>query len=393
MANEYEYQGLAEALAARGRGGDSMLMHVHPAEVEALERMRPGSITINPDTGMPEAFFWMLPALLSGIAGGIGTGLTAAGLPALGLGTLGGAGGVAGALSGVAGAIGAPSAVTGFLAGAAPTAAATVPTIGAGTSVLAGATPGEFLAAEAPLLSGQVTGQGLLNQGIQQAIQQGGFGAGGTGGIGTQMALQPGGIANAATTPFAPPPVSGPELGIPFTPKPVSSFSPGLTGSGRASLIPKTGNIGDGIGQATRAVTRNISGPSGDLITPGIKNVLSGKPLVDAGLGILKGAGKYAAANPLPAAMLGYGAIQAIKGPPETQIPERFRNRNRGDYLGSRSDPGSEGYLNPVWSPQGREQARSGAEGYWDQGDYWTPDEEYFQNIRTGYQHNPYRYG
>ena len=42
----YEHKGIAEGLAAFGRGGDSMLMHVHPAEVEALHSMAPGRCVI-----------------------------------------------------------------------------------------------------------------------------------------------------------------------------------------------------------------------------------------------------------------------------------------------------------------------------------------------------------
>ena len=41
-------------VAAQGRFGDSMLLHVNPAEVKGLASAMP--ITINPDTGQPEAF-------------------------------------------------------------------------------------------------------------------------------------------------------------------------------------------------------------------------------------------------------------------------------------------------------------------------------------------------
>jgi hypothetical protein len=50
---------LAQGLASLGRHGDSMLMHVSPAEVEglsALGKMTGHKLHTNPNTGMPEAF-------------------------------------------------------------------------------------------------------------------------------------------------------------------------------------------------------------------------------------------------------------------------------------------------------------------------------------------------
>ena len=51
---------IANNLAAHGRNGDSMLMHVTPNEVsglQALAQERGGSLTVNPHTGLPEANF------------------------------------------------------------------------------------------------------------------------------------------------------------------------------------------------------------------------------------------------------------------------------------------------------------------------------------------------
>jgi hypothetical protein len=66
----------AQHLASRGRKGDSMLVHMAPQEVaglQALARAGGGTLTLNPDTGLPEANFLkrMLPML-------IGAGITAA---------------------------------------------------------------------------------------------------------------------------------------------------------------------------------------------------------------------------------------------------------------------------------------------------------------------------
>jgi hypothetical protein len=60
--------GLA-GLAAQGRRGDSMLVHMSPDEVMNLQRMarmRGDTMTINPETGLPEAF--KLRKLLRGLA-------------------------------------------------------------------------------------------------------------------------------------------------------------------------------------------------------------------------------------------------------------------------------------------------------------------------------------
>jgi len=63
-------------VAAQGRYGDSMLMHVNPAEVHGLSQVAP--ITINPETGQPEAFLPFLAPIIGSMLGGSAafTGLT-----------------------------------------------------------------------------------------------------------------------------------------------------------------------------------------------------------------------------------------------------------------------------------------------------------------------------
>ena len=66
----------AQHLASRGRKGDSMLVHMAPEEVSGLQALAMaggGTLTLNPDTGLPEANFLkrMLPMI-------IGAGITAA---------------------------------------------------------------------------------------------------------------------------------------------------------------------------------------------------------------------------------------------------------------------------------------------------------------------------
>jgi len=88
---------LARHLAEHGRHGDTMLMHVTPDEVDKLQRVaraQGGSLTVNPDTGLPEANFFsdlnplnpnsaisktgVAPLLVGAALGPAGFGLTAA---------------------------------------------------------------------------------------------------------------------------------------------------------------------------------------------------------------------------------------------------------------------------------------------------------------------------
>ena len=94
-----------------GRGGDSMLVHMNPREVaglQALARSNGTSMTINPNTGYPEAFNLraLLPALIGfglnafapgvgsaigqalGTSSAVGTGVAVGGATALGTGSL-----------------------------------------------------------------------------------------------------------------------------------------------------------------------------------------------------------------------------------------------------------------------------------------------------------------
>lgn len=164
----------AQHMASRGRGPDSHLVHMAPQEVaglQSLAKAHGGSLTINPDTGLPEAGFLssILPMVIGagitaatggaaapwmvglGIGGAqtLATGSLQKGLMA-GLGAYGGAGlaggllgaGAAGAAEAGLGAMGPQTAAqlgTGFEAsmaaqGAAPTLGATGASMGAQTA-------------------------------------------------------------------------------------------------------------------------------------------------------------------------------------------------------------------------------------------------------------------
>ena len=85
---------MAQQLQSMGRDDDSVLVHMTPDEVNSLQGLAMsagGSLTINPQTGLPEAFFLkkLLPTLLgvglaaTGIGAPLAAGIVATGSTAL----------------------------------------------------------------------------------------------------------------------------------------------------------------------------------------------------------------------------------------------------------------------------------------------------------------------
>jgi hypothetical protein len=77
--------GMADHMASKGRNGDSMLVHMTPSEVHGLQALalkHGGSLTVNPDTGLPEANFLksILPILAGLALGPAGMGIAFGGL-------------------------------------------------------------------------------------------------------------------------------------------------------------------------------------------------------------------------------------------------------------------------------------------------------------------------
>ena len=76
---------LANHMSSKGRNGDSMLVHMTPNEVQGLQALamkHGGSLTINPDTGLPEANFLkkLLPLIAGFALGPAGMGIAFGGL-------------------------------------------------------------------------------------------------------------------------------------------------------------------------------------------------------------------------------------------------------------------------------------------------------------------------
>ena len=160
----------AQNVANQGRYGDSMLMHVNPAEVAGLSQVMP--LTRNPETGQPEAFLPFLIPLLGSMAGSAMFGGT---LGTLGAGALGGGlaewartgsfkKGLLGGLSGLAFG-GLAKGLTGNLAAKGAEAAATAGTSAAATSA-AGQAAGKLAiqGGEAALKAG--TGPGFFSNAL-----------------------------------------------------------------------------------------------------------------------------------------------------------------------------------------------------------------------------------
>lgn len=169
---EAPLRGLASALASQGRYGDTELLHVNRAELDMLDALSPGGLTVNPATGQREAFLPFLIPLLSNalaptVAGALGLSGTAAALtPAVlsGLGTWAATGDLEqGLLAGVT------SGITGGMGGGAEGAAAAAPeaaTQAAAQAALAGTISGAPMSAAEASFAGiptEAAGGGVLD--------------------------------------------------------------------------------------------------------------------------------------------------------------------------------------------------------------------------------------
>jgi hypothetical protein len=197
---------MAQQLQGYGRGEDTMLVHMTPGEVNSLQGLAMaagGSLTVNPDTGLPEASF--LKKLLPLIAGfGLNFLIPGAGL-AIGK-ALGGIGAAAG--TGVAVGAG-TAAITGDL--------------GAGLSAGLGAFGGASLA-------GGI--QGALGTAAKSAVP------GAVSGAGISS-----GLVQAGSTPLTSAATAAPNIAQVAVPNFTGGISPGLAQAGTQALQSQATNI------------------------------------------------------------------------------------------------------------------------------------------------------
>jgi hypothetical protein len=171
-------------VANQGRYGDSMLLHVNPAEVKGLAQTMP--ITVNPETGQPEAFLPFLAPLLGsmGMTALAGTGIGA---------TLGLSGLSAGMLAGLGAGLG-TYAQTG---GSGSKALLSGLTAGFGTSAMNTAAPAATASAAIPATT-PIVGSAGAGGGFGASTGTLATGGSGAGAIGSDIAL-------SAVTPTAAP--------------------------------------------------------------------------------------------------------------------------------------------------------------------------------------------
>ncbi len=205
-------------VAAQGRFGDSMLLHVNPAEVQGLASEVP--LTVNPETGQPEAFLPFLAPILGSMVGS--SLLTGAG---------------AGALGGLIGAKGlSAAAAAGIGAGLATYAQ----TGGSGSkALLSGLTAGMGAKALNTAAQGVTPGVDAVATGTTDAIGQGA-----TGGLGT--------ITGPVTPPINPTPVITPQTSVMDTGKAIFSggFDEGMKNLAGAAMTPSGMVAGTAAGTA-----------------------------------------------------------------------------------------------------------------------------------------------
>jgi hypothetical protein len=227
----------AKHLAAHGRGKDKMLVHMDKGEVDSLQKIamaNGGSLTINPQTGLPEAGFlsallpmiagaglMMIPGMQAGAAGLIVGGLQTARTGSLSKGIMAGLGAYGGAgLAGSAGAAG---------AGATNATNAAVPTVTpAPVSEAFGASPG--VASGTPVTGG-VTGSSMVSQPLAPMTGTPVTTVGSSGSAGMDQFIGQSGGAPAGTAP-----ISNPSAGLPQS-NPVYDYGP------HASANPSFANM------------------------------------------------------------------------------------------------------------------------------------------------------
>lgn len=209
-----KYEHTTKGIAALGRNGDDTLLHVNKDELAGLQALL-GPVSVNPETGLPEAFNWssILSSVGIGLLGALTGGAAAPALGALGATAVGaGTGALAGgALSAAQGKGFGPGALGGLISGGmggfggaglggAPTsaagAAATPIPAGASTSALPSIAGATEQAAAAPMtisvggpFGGIGSGQQVLSNTLGLGGAPGSVGSGAAGFIGPDKAL------------------------------------------------------------------------------------------------------------------------------------------------------------------------------------------------------------
>ena len=288
----------AQGLASLGRNGDTMLVHMNPTEVAGLQSLamaHGGSLTINPDTGMPEAFNLggvfkaALPMIAGAALGPAGFGLT--GLQA---GLL-----VGGATALLSGDIG-----QGIMAG-----------FGAGAGSSLGKSLSDFAkqGATSNVPTGEFMGDVIQKQvaSTNTALPAGTFGGAGTAGFGAST-----GNVAGATGGFGAPVGQGSFSGVNLNP--TSSFMKPVINAPAVptqSLVPE---LTSGVNKINLANTSNLIRPevgAGNMLSGASRAIQNPGQFVD----YMGGGWETAKQVGLPAAGIAMGGIEESDLYPEQQ--------------------------------------------------------------------------
>ena len=293
----------AQHLAARGRNGDSTLVHMTPGEVaglQALAHLHGKKLTINPETGLPEAF--SLKSFLPMIAG---VALNAF-LPGAGL-------AVGSALGGLGGAAG-----TGIL-------------VGGGTALATGSLQKGLMAGLGAYGGAGLAG-GLTNAGATQGLNAASAEATAAGNAEATKQLADAGMMEKYKAL-----ADGTPAGQAFTPDAVAQSAREFA----SNQIPPTGRF---------ALAQPTPGNTADNMLAGLKGLGTeeGRTLFMDQMGGLKGLGQYglAALSPLMMAQSGQSKIPSSGPNPYDNYRFRMNPTGMGPSTTSRENT----YFNPTFS-------------------------------------------
>lgn len=211
-----ELNNSAKKIAKHGRYGDDRLLHVSQSEIDGLASLVPGGrLPINPDTGLPEAFFFLpflaalgaaapaaaaTAAIPTAAALGATAALPAAATAALPAAASGLAAGAGSAASGGLAALAAPTAATAAMPAIGATGATALPTL-AGTAGLPSVLAGTPMAGSAalPAAGGLLAPTAAAANPIAAATGGGAIGSSVVPGAGTAATLADAGAAAGVT--------------------------------------------------------------------------------------------------------------------------------------------------------------------------------------------------
>ena len=321
MQNAYPLGAEAQDMQGYGRNGDTMLMHVSPEEVSGLQALAQAngtSLTINPHTGMPEAF--SLKKLLPTIAGIAGSFI---GIPPM----------ITAALVGGAMGVASGSLKKGLMAGLQAYGGASLGSAlgaGAGTGISAGGGTGvgaaEGLATNVPVALNAAPGavSGL----VPTATSMGNIGAS---------------LGTGAVSAAAPAAASAAQLAASYTP----AFSATLPATANVAPTAAKGLMGM-LPQPVQQFGSNFAAAARAGLPAGTPNIISKYAPTLAGVGLMQGvSGAFAPKMPKPTAENNFNYEGPYTAPyREVSYPSNRRDpKDSSEYLYFRNTNPVPGYV------------------------------------------------